>query len=220
MKDPIKVKKISSTLKKVDQENIIGHITISLELNSTRRPITAPPVVSAGDTFGGGTGEFPANNNHNANTMRPNDFPAPPPYYYPYGFPPQPIIIDKSDLQAQMLVYVERVQRISSRPAIDNPFRNLYVSFKMYGTTVVVKSPVRQRTNTPFIDHKTIMPVSYDSALKMEKVPLILEIWDQDETQKSDSLVGITKVSLVHAADLLLDKNTSKTLEIYNLIVR
>ena len=66
-----------------------------------------------------------------------------------------------------MLLYLEKIPRISPRSEIEFPFRNIYISYKIYGSNERITTDVRWKTNTPYINHKMIFPLNHELILDM-----------------------------------------------------
>jgi len=107
----------------------------------------------------------------------------------------------------QMLLYIEKIPKIIPREEKEFPFRNIYIAYKIYGSTERVVTDVRWKTNTPYIDHKMVFPISGEHISKMDSLPLILEVWDKNELSK-DKIVGVVKISLAKAVAAILDPET------------
>lgn len=72
-----------------------------------------------------------------------------------------------SYLPLQMMLYIERIPKIIERTQLDFPFRNIYVSYKIYGTNETIRSDIRWKTNAPYLDHQMVFPLSPEAIMKM-----------------------------------------------------
>mmetsp|Transcript_36759 Transcript_36759/g.32981 ORF Transcript_36759/g.32981 Transcript_36759/m.32981 type:complete len:221 (-) Transcript_36759:5279-5941(-) len=109
----------------------------------------------------------------------------------------------------QMMLYIEKIPKVVPRADKEFPFRNVYISYKIYGSNEGVRTDVRWRTNTPYIDHKMVIPISQDHMQKMDVLPFILEVWDKDEIS-ADQLVGIVNIGLGSVPRALVDPETQE----------
>lgn len=76
----------------------------------------------------------------------------------------------QSFLPLQMMLYVERIPKVIERRQPDIKPRNIYLSYKIYGTSETIKSDVYWKSDAPYIDHEMLFPLSIESIMKMVRV--------------------------------------------------
>jgi len=109
----------------------------------------------------------------------------------------------------QALLYIDRIPKIINRKDAQFPFRNVYIAFRIYGTSEKVQTETRWKTNTPYFDYKLIFPISLDHLVKMYNFPFTLEVWDKSEGSK-DELLGLVKLNLEAVPKALIDPETEE----------
>lgn len=55
---------------------------------------------------------------------------------------------------------------------------NLYVRYKIYGTASAVSSDIIWNENAPDLNHRMIIPVTFETITKMLRNPYMIELWN------------------------------------------
>ena len=69
-----------------------------------------------------------------------------------------------SSLNFQMLLYIEKAMNIQP---VSNRARNIFIRYKVYGTTEVIETTVNWGECNPRFEHKMILPLSFELIQKM-----------------------------------------------------